>query len=99
MGLLYGRHDCLAEDFPIRFAFMPVCPPRRNDSTLSLRHIGVDHRDLNAVYNADGIHADLAVLKAIVHLLKRGPLKDQDGVLKRNAMLVMFRRFFFGSQT
>jgi hypothetical protein len=55
---------------------MSFRPPGRNDSTLGSRHVGVDHRDLNAIYDADGVHANLAVFKAIVLLLKRGAFED-----------------------
>jgi hypothetical protein len=33
------------------------------------------------------LHADLAVLKAIIHFLKRGSFEHPDGILKRYAML------------
>src|ERR1039457_347989 len=76
----------LTEVFPVRFSFMSFCLPRRNDSTLGPGHIGEDHRNLNAVYDANGIHANLAVLKAIVHSLKRGAFEDLHGILERDAV-------------
>src|ERR1035437_490187 len=76
----------LTEVFPVRFSFMSFRLPCRNDPTLSPGHIGEDHRDLNALYDANGIHANLAVLKEIVHPLKRGAFKDLHGVLERDAV-------------
>src|SRR5260370_35586150 len=66
---------------------MSLCPPRRNDSPLSTRHIGVDDRNLNAIYDTNGIYACLAVLKATVHFLKRRTLEDPDSVLERNTVM------------
>lgn len=77
---------------------MPFCPPSRYNSPLSPRHIGVDHRDLNAIYDANGIHANLAVLKTIVHSFKRGAFEDPDGVLERNAVLGNVPPILLGSQ-
>jgi hypothetical protein len=44
---------------------MPFCPPRGNNAALGLRDFGVDNRDFDPIYDTNGIHADLAVLKAI----------------------------------
>src|ERR1039457_3425191 len=76
----------LTEVFPVRFSFMSFCLPRRNDSTLGPGHIGEDHRDFNALYDANGIQANLAVLTAIVHPLKRGAFEDLHGVFERDAV-------------
>jgi hypothetical protein len=65
---------------------MSFCLPRRDNSTFSPGHIGEDDRDLNAAYDANGIHANLAVLKAIVRSLKRGAFEDLHGILKRDAV-------------
>jgi hypothetical protein len=59
---------------------MSFCLPRRDDSAFSPGYIGEDHRDLNAIYDANGIHANLAILKAIIHSLKSGALEDLHGV-------------------
>src|SRR5665811_1515090 len=48
----------LTEVFPVRFSFMSFRLPCRNDSTLSRGHIGEDHRNLDAVYDANSIHAN-----------------------------------------
>src|SRR5260370_41106027 len=54
----------LTKGLPVCFSFMSFRPQGRNDSTLGPRHIGADHCDLNAIYDADGVYANLAVLKA-----------------------------------
>src|ERR1017187_7644276 len=65
---------------------MSLCPPRRNDSALISRNIGINDRDLEAVNNANGVYADLAIIKPVVHLLKRGALEDPGSVFECNAV-------------
>ncbi|SPF56262.1 hypothetical protein SBA4_820021 [Candidatus Sulfopaludibacter sp. SbA4] len=88
----------LTEVFPVGFSFMPLRPPCGNDPTLSLRNIGVDNRDLDAIYDANRIHPDLAVVKAIIHSLKCRAFEDPDGVVECNTVKGDILRFFLGSQ-
>src|SRR3990167_6969460 len=76
----------LADVLPVRFSRMSFCPPGRDDSPPATGHVGVDHCNLDAIYNSHSVDARLAVIEALVHLLESGPLEDLDGVLKRNAV-------------
>src|SRR5712692_4373651 len=76
----------LAEALPIGFSFMALCPPRRDDSALLVGYIRVNHRDLDAIHNTNGIDSKLTVVEAVVRTLQRGPLEDPDGVLETDTM-------------
>jgi hypothetical protein len=65
---------------------MSLCPPRRNDSTLTPRHFGVDHRYLDTVYDANGVDPDLAILISIIRPLKRRPIEDPGCIFERNSV-------------
>src|SRR5258708_6128618 len=76
----------LAEGLPVNFSFIPLCSPRRNDPAFRLRHIGVNHCDLSAVHNSNGVHANLAVVEAVINSFHRASLEDPDRVLKHDSM-------------
>src|SRR5689334_4451506 len=50
------------------------------------RHVRIDHCNLDAVYHPHSVNTHFAIIEAIIHLLKSGPLEDLDGVLERNAV-------------
>src|SRR5438046_3196563 len=78
----------LAKVLPIRFTLMSLRPPSRDDSpphcSANAGYVRVDHRNLDVVYHAHGVNAHLAVIKALVHPLQRGPFENPDGIFKRN---------------
>lgn len=48
--------------------------------------IRVDHRDLQAVYKADGVHPDFAIVEAVIDLFNCRPLKNPHRILERHPM-------------
>ena len=54
--------------------------------TLAFRYVCLDNRSLNAVYNANGVNTDFAIIEAIIHLLDGESVEDLDRVLERNAV-------------
>lgn len=48
--------------------------------------VGVDHRDLNAVYQPDGVNARLPIIETVINSLHRRALEDKSGVLESQAV-------------
>jgi len=65
---------------------MLLCPPCGNNPAFGLGHIDVDYPYLKIVYDPDGVDPNLAVVKAVVHLLKRGAVENPDCILEPYSM-------------
>src|SRR5277367_3380316 len=78
--------DALGDALPVGFPFMLFCPPCRNNPAFGLGHLGVDHRDFKIVYDPDGVDSNLAVVKAVIHLLKRGAFENPERIFERYSM-------------
>jgi hypothetical protein len=65
---------------------MLFCPPCRNNPAFGLGHLGVDYRDLNIVYDPDSVDSNLVIVKAVIHLFKRGTVENPDCILERYSM-------------
>jgi hypothetical protein len=60
--------------------------------------VGVDHRDFQAVDEADGVDPDFAVIETVVHSLDGRPLENSLGVLEGDLASFDVLRFFAASQ-
>ena len=67
-------------------SLMRFGPPRRNNVTLISFTISVDHRDLDAVDEADCVDAHLAIVVTIVGSFDGGSVKNARRVLKGDPM-------------
>jgi hypothetical protein len=57
-----------------------------NNTTFGLGHFVVNHGNLKIVHDPDGVDSDLAIVKAFIHALQRGPSKIPIRILERDSM-------------
>ena len=61
-------------------------PPRRDDAPFLIVFIRVNHRNLQAVHQANRIDSTLAVVETVVHFLNRRPVEDSYGIIEGDSM-------------
>jgi hypothetical protein len=65
---------------------MRLRPPRRDDAPFVIVFIRVNHRNFQAIYQANRIDSAFAIVEAVINLLDRGPVEDTYSILKGNRM-------------
>jgi hypothetical protein len=71
---------------PVGAALVRLRAPGRDDAPFVIRFVDIDHRNFQAVYNADGINARLAVVEPVIHFFEGWTVEDADGVSKGYAV-------------
>jgi hypothetical protein len=61
------------------------CTPSGDNTSLVIP-VGVDHRNLQAIHQSDGIHPTLAIVETVIHSFKGRPLENPRRVFECNSM-------------
>src|SRR5208283_1990349 len=65
---------------------MRLRTPSRDDASLVVFPVAVNHRNLQAIHQSDGIHALLAVCESVINSFDRRPLENPRRVFERKPM-------------
>jgi hypothetical protein len=71
---------------PVRASFVRFRPPRRDDASFVVVFIRVNHRNFQAVHQANRIDSALAVVETVINPLNRRPVEDTCSIFKGNPM-------------
>src|SRR5215471_18424991 len=70
------------EVLPVVSSFMWFCSPCGNNVSCVVILIGIDHRDFQAIDEANGLHTDFAIVEMIIDPFYRRPLENAYRIFK-----------------
>ncbi len=71
---------------PVISRFMGFGPPSRDDATFIVGPVGIDHCNLDAVHQTDGVDPDFRIDEAVVFPLDSRPVEYAFRIVEGNAM-------------